>query len=84
LITEPSASANVLMARLAATVPDAHASKAQLQTLQCRVKAWRIERAKELILGGLEKSADMPVDERKQPRKIWRQRGTRRFACGKP
>ncbi|MFM0389502.1 hypothetical protein [Paraburkholderia dipogonis] len=59
---EPSASANVLMDRLAATVPDACASKAQLQTLQCRVKAWRIERAKELIPGGLQRCADMPAE----------------------
>jgi hypothetical protein len=59
LITEPSASANVLMDRLAATVPDAYASKAQLRMLQCRAKAWCIERAKELVLGGLQESADM-------------------------
>jgi hypothetical protein len=62
LITVPSAPANVLVDRLAATVPDAYPSNPPLRTLQCRVKAWRIERAKELILGGLQKSADMPAE----------------------
>lgn len=32
---------------------DAYASKAQLRTLQRRVKAWRAERAKEMVLGRL-------------------------------
>ena len=45
------------MERLAATVPDAYASKAQLRTLQRRDKAGRAERAKEMILGRLRKSA---------------------------
>lgn len=57
LIAEPSVSANALMDRLAAMVPDAYASKAQLRTLQRRAKAWRAERAKEMILGRLRKSA---------------------------
>ncbi len=57
LIAEPTASANALMDRLAAMVPDVYASKAQLRTLQRRVKAWRTERARELILGSLRKSA---------------------------
>ena len=62
LIAEPSVSANALMDRLAAMVPDAYASKAQLRTLQRRVKAWRAERAKEMILGRLRKSAVMPAE----------------------
>ena len=62
LIAEPSVSANTLMDRLAAMVPDAYASKAQLRTLQRRVKAWRAERAKEMILGRLRKSAVMPAE----------------------
>ncbi|MDB5957738.1 transposase family protein [Ramlibacter sp.] len=53
LIAEPSASAKALMERLAAMVPDVYASKAQLRTLQRRVKAWRAERAQEMILGRL-------------------------------
>jgi len=62
LIAEPSVSANALMDRLAAMVPDAYASKAQLRTLQRRVKAWRAERAKEMILGSLRKSAVTPAE----------------------
>ncbi len=57
LIAEPSVSANVLMDRLAVMIPEAYASKAQLRTLQRRVRVWRSERAKELILGRLHKAA---------------------------
>ena len=53
LIAEPAVSAKALMERLATLVPDAYASKAQLRTLQRRVKAWRSERAKEMVLGRL-------------------------------
>ena len=56
LIAEPSVGANVLMDRLAEMIPEAYASKAQLRTLQRRVRAWRFERAKELILGRLRKT----------------------------
>ena len=56
LIAEPSVSANVLMDRLAGMIPEAYASKAQLRTLQRRVKAWRSERTTELILGRLRKA----------------------------
>ena len=56
LIAEPSVGANVLMDRLAAMIPEAYASKAQLRTLQRRLRAWRSERAKELILGRLHKT----------------------------
>lgn len=62
LIAEPSVPANVLMDRLAAMFPEAYASQAQIRTLQRRVKAWRAERVKELILGGLRKSADAPAE----------------------
>ena len=61
-IAESSVPANVLMDRLAAMFPEAYASQAQLRTLQRRVKAWRAERVKELILGGLRKSADAPAE----------------------
>ena len=53
LIAEPAVSAKALMERLATLVPDAYASKAQLRTLQRRVKAWSSERAKEMVLGRL-------------------------------
>ena len=43
-------------------VPDAYASHVQLRTLQRRVKAWRAERAKEMILGRLRKSSVMPAE----------------------
>jgi hypothetical protein len=62
LIAEPSVPANVLMDRLAAMFPEAYASQAKLRTLQRRVKAWRAERVKELILGGLRKSAAIPAE----------------------
>ena len=61
LIAEPGVSANDLMDRLAAMIPDQYASKAQLRTLQRRVKTWRTERAKEMVLGSLRKSAAMPA-----------------------
>jgi hypothetical protein len=61
LIAEPAVSAKALMERLATLIPDAYASKAQLRTLQRRVKAWRAERAKEMVLGCLRKSAVMPA-----------------------
>ena len=57
LVAEPAVSAKELMARLAAMVPEAYASQSQLRTLQRRVKAWRAERAKEMILGRLRKAA---------------------------
>lgn len=57
LIAEPTVNAKELMDRLAAMVPDVYASKAQLRTLQRRVKAWRAEKAKDLILGGLRHAA---------------------------
>lgn len=53
LITEPTVTAKELMDRLAVMVPDVYASKAHLRTLQRRVKAWRAEKAKDLILGSL-------------------------------
>ena len=53
LIAEPAVSAKTLMERLAALVPDVYANKAQLRTLQRRVKTWPAERAKEMVLGSL-------------------------------
>ena len=67
LIAEPCTTANVLMDRLAAMVPDLYASKAQLRTLQRRVKAWRSERARELILGSL--SEDTTAQKISQPQR---------------
>ena len=56
---QPTVTAKELMDRLAAMVPDAYAGKAQLRTLQRRVKAWRAEKAKDLILGRLRQSPTM-------------------------
>lgn len=53
LDADPSANGNELMDRLAAMTPEAYGSKALPRTLQCRVGAWRSERAKELVLGSL-------------------------------
>ena len=60
LIAEPAASAKVLMDRLATMFPEAYAGNAQLRTLQRRVKAWRAERARELIMGRLHESLNAP------------------------
>ena len=62
LIDEPSVSAKELMNRLATMVPDVYASKAQLRTMQRRVKTWRAERAREMILGRLSKAAVIPLE----------------------
>lgn len=62
LIAEPSVSPSALMERLAAMIPEAYASKGQLRTLQRRVRAWRSERAKELILGRLREGAAETVE----------------------
>jgi hypothetical protein len=56
LFAEPTATAKELLQRLAAMLPDAYAGKAQLRTLQRRIKAWRAERAKDLILGRLRRA----------------------------
>lgn len=60
LTSHPTATAKELMDRLAQTVPNEYASKAQLRTLQRRIKAWRAEKAKDLILGQLRKTASAP------------------------
>ena len=62
LITEPAVSAKVLMERLATMIPDAYASKTQLRTLQRRVKAWRAERAKDMVLGRLRTCEASPAE----------------------
>jgi hypothetical protein len=56
LADEPTTTAKELMDRLARAVPEVYASKAQLRTLQRRIKAWRAEKAKDLILGKLRRS----------------------------
>ena len=61
LIAEPSVAAKALMDRLVAMVPEMYAGKAQLRTLQRRVKAWRSARVKEMVLGALRK-ADCSAD----------------------
>ncbi len=53
---EPTATAKDLLMRLSVMLPDIYPSKAQLRTLQRRVKAWRAEKAKDLILGQLRRS----------------------------
>ena len=53
LMSDPTTTAKELMDRLARIVPDVYASKEQLRTLQRRIKAWRAEKAKDLILGQL-------------------------------
>ena len=62
LIAGPAVSAKTLMQRLATLIPEAYASQAQLRTLQRRVKAWRAERAKEMVLGRLRTRNEMPAE----------------------
>ena len=62
LASEPTVTAKELMDRLAAMVPDTYAGKAQLRTLQRRVKAWRAEKAKDLILGKLRQSTTVSTE----------------------
>lgn len=62
LTAEPSIAAKTLMERLVVMVPEIYGNKAQLRTLQRRVKAWRSARVTEMVLGGLRKSAAAPVE----------------------
>ena len=62
LIAEPSVAAKALMERLVAMVPEMYGNKAQLRTLQRRVKAWRSACVTEMVLGGLRKSTAAPVE----------------------
>ena len=62
LMAEPGVSANELMDRLARMIPDAYAKKAHSRTLQRRVKAWRVERVKEMVLGSLRRHAATPTE----------------------
>jgi len=57
LSTKPTATAKELWERLIVMLPDVYAKKAQLRTLQRRIKDWRAERAKDLILGNLRRAA---------------------------
>jgi len=51
LEADPSMSAKQAMAELAKAVPELYGNKAQLRTLQRRLKEWRNERAKRMIYG---------------------------------
>jgi hypothetical protein len=62
LNAEPSIAAKALMERLVVMVPEMYGNKAQLRTLQRRVKAWRSARVTEMVLGGLRKSPAAPVE----------------------
>lgn len=62
LIAEPTVAANELMDRLATMVPDAYARKTQLRTLHRRVKAWRAERVREMVLGSLHHCAETATE----------------------
>jgi Integrase core domain len=51
LLEEPTLTAKDLLERLLSTSPDAAINRTQLRTLQRRIKAWRADRAKYLVLG---------------------------------
>ena len=57
LLEEPTLTAKDLLKRLLSTSPNAAADSAQLRTLQRRVKTWRSDRAKYLVLGQHARSA---------------------------
>lgn len=62
LIAQPSIAAKALLDRLVGMFPEMYGNKAQLRTLQRRVKAWRSARVTEMVLGGLRKSTAIPVE----------------------
>jgi len=49
LVAEPSLAAGELLTRLRQRLPDLYPTGAQLRTLQRRVKAWRADRARQLV-----------------------------------
>ena len=49
LVAEPQLAARELLTRLRQRLPDLYPTGAQLRTLQRRVKAWRAERARDLV-----------------------------------
>jgi hypothetical protein len=51
LAAEPHLAARELLTRLMQLWPDLYPTAAQLRTLQRRVKAWRAERARQLVYG---------------------------------
>ncbi len=67
LVAEPTATAKELTNRLAQAVPDTSASKAQLRTLQRRIKTWRAEKANDLILGKLRHKTHVDAEVRITP-----------------
>ena len=53
LMAEPSITAGELLTRLRQRLPDLYPTGAQLRTLQRRVKAWRAERARQLVFAAV-------------------------------
>ena len=53
LMAEPSITAGELLTRLRRRLPDLYPTGAQLRTLQRRVKAWRAERARQLVFAAI-------------------------------
>jgi len=50
LVSEPTVTAKELMTRLTRQLPDLYPSSVQLRTLQRRVKLWRAQWARQLVL----------------------------------
>ena len=53
LAAEPNLAARELLARLSQRLPDLYPTGAQLRTLQRRVKAWRAQRARQLVFAAI-------------------------------
>lgn len=53
LTAEPNLAASELLMRLRQRLPDVYPSGAQLRTLQRRVRAWRAERARQLVFAAI-------------------------------
>jgi hypothetical protein len=53
LVAEPNLTGGELLTRLRRRLPDLYPTGAQLRTLQRRVKAWRAERARQLVFAAV-------------------------------
>lgn len=62
LIAQPSIAIKALMDRWNAMVPQIYGTRAQLRTLQRRVKTWRSAYVTAMVRGGLCKRAAAPLD----------------------
>ena len=70
LMAEPNLAASELLTRLRQLLPDLYPTGAQLRTLQRRVKAWRAERARQLVFAAISTTEAQGCDYRFINRKL--------------